>query len=648
MDPSSFKERSYKMAGIFINLEVDDKGTAKIVQFTDETKKAFDEMKKGPQQAIGPLKEMHDSWIAITAKIGLATAAAYAAKKMFYDTAKEIASATNAIERQAAVLGISTDEFQKWQYAAKMSDVNAQEFAIGIKLLSRNMEDASSGSGDAAKYFSAMGISVKTSEGNLRPLNDLMGEISDKFASWEDGPRKIAFALQLFGRSGETLIPLLNKGKTGFNEFAAEAQRLGIILSPDLVRKGSEAEDSFKRLGAQIEATKLSFAPAAKVAADFFGDIREMVDETKKYIKDSNLGLDFAAAAGFGPGLYFKSTEDLLKYSQLQADLLKPKPKPPQVPGKENEETAKYLEELIKNEYATWREALLEAEEQRKNREADFVNNIKGSFFNFQQALSTGWVYPTGEGEIKLEKYIELVDDARISLGKIKIIGDEFRWDKENYFPVPGEVKGLGEKMWKEAEETRKAWEETAYSITSIWSQDLSAMLDGTENFTQGVKKILLDMSKYAIDQFAKMAAQWLIFDSLTKSGSGWGTKGQTGYGGFVQFFGSLIGSLGKQEGGIFTRPTPAIIGEAGPEAVVPLKHGAIPIETKGGGNMTVYVINNSSRTETTTRESGDGRGNRRVDVVISDIVSKESRRYGSPMNQSIQSMGGRNQLIRR
>jgi hypothetical protein len=70
--------------------------------------------------------------------------------------------------------------------------------------------------------------------------------------------------------------------------------------------------------------------------------------------------------------------------------------------------------------------------------------------------------------------------------------------------------------------------------------------------------------------------------------------------------------------------------------------------EGSGAGNVTVNVINNSSRTETRTRESDDGRGNRRVDVIISDIISRETRRYGSPMNQSIQSMGGRNQLIRR
>ncbi len=105
------------------------------------------------------------------------------------------------------------------------------------------------------------------------------------------------------------------------------------------------------------------------------------------------------------------------------------------------------------------------------------------------------------------------------------------------------------------------------------------------------------------------MATKWLVFDSLTKSGSGWGTKGQTGYGGIVSFLGSIIGGLKEggvtgpllahypvysyAYGGIAKIPQIGIFGEGGGsgEAFVPLKNGKIPVETKGSGDTYTYYI---------------------------------------------------------
>jgi len=39
------------MAGIVLSIEVDDRGTVKVKQFTDEAKKAFKEMQEGPKAA---------------------------------------------------------------------------------------------------------------------------------------------------------------------------------------------------------------------------------------------------------------------------------------------------------------------------------------------------------------------------------------------------------------------------------------------------------------------------------------------------------------------------------------------------------------------------------------------------------------------
>lgn len=79
------------------------------------------------------------------------------------------------------------------------------------------------------------------------------------------------------------------------------------------------------------------------------------------------------------------------------------------------------------------------------------------------------------------------------------------------------------------------------------------------------------------------------------------------------------------------------MMGEAGPEAIVPLKRdaqGNLGVRT-GGGGQTSVVVNNYSNAQATTKESVDSRGNRKIDIIIGDIVAGEIGRPGSSIQQS-------------
>jgi phage-related minor tail protein len=77
------------------------------------------------------------------------------------------------------------------------------------------------------------------------------------------------------------------------------------------------------------------------------------------------------------------------------------------------------------------------------------------------------------------------------------------------------------------------------------------------------------------------------------------------------------------------------MMGEAGPEAIMPLKRdsqGNLGVRSGGGGAVAV-VVNNYSASEATTKETTDSNGNRRIEVIIGDIVAKEVGRANSPIN---------------
>ena len=94
------------------------------------------------------------------------------------------------------------------------------------------------------------------------------------------------------------------------------------------------------------------------------------------------------------------------------------------------------------------------------------------------------------------------------------------------------------------------------------------------------------------------------------------------------------------------------LMGEAGPEAIMPLRRGAdgsLGVAAAGGGsNVSVQVINNSNA-QATTNETTDSKGNRKVEVIIGDMNASEISRSGSASQKSIKSTFGlQSQLIRR
>lgn len=95
------------------------------------------------------------------------------------------------------------------------------------------------------------------------------------------------------------------------------------------------------------------------------------------------------------------------------------------------------------------------------------------------------------------------------------------------------------------------------------------------------------------------------------------------------------------------------LMGEAGPEAIMPLKrdsNGNLGVRAGGGtsGNVDV-VVNNYGSEKAETRETVDSRGNRKIEVVIGDMTAGEISRNGSASQRAIRgTFGLQPQLIRR
>ncbi|MFA7177473.1 MAG: phage tail tape measure protein, partial [Smithellaceae bacterium] len=165
------------------------------------------------------------------------------------------ANAGDEIAKLSQRTGVSTELLSGYSLAAKLADVSLEGLGGGLKLLSRNMNEASQGTGTAKDAFKELGIEVVNADGTLRDSNEVLLDVADRFSGTENGAKKTALAMDIFGRSGADLIPMLNLGRKGLEENYEQARRLGLVYSKESAQGCEAFNDSITTLKAGLQGT---------------------------------------------------------------------------------------------------------------------------------------------------------------------------------------------------------------------------------------------------------------------------------------------------------------------------------------------------------------------------------------------------------
>jgi hypothetical protein len=228
-----------------------------VVSLTAETAQFRSSMEKAAYQAQKNFNSIQRNAQTLAGALGV-----YFSADMFTSWVKGAIDAADALFDLSERTGIATDSLSKLQYAAKLSDVSAEEFGTNLIKLNRSIAEAARGTGEAEKAFQAMGIAVKDASGNIRSTEQILGEIADKFAQYADGANKTALATALFGRSGAAMITFLNNGREGLAAMGRELERLGGVVMPDAARRANEFNDNLERIRASTSAVGLEIGNA--------------------------------------------------------------------------------------------------------------------------------------------------------------------------------------------------------------------------------------------------------------------------------------------------------------------------------------------------------------------------------------------------
>ena len=166
------------------------------------------------------------------AVLGAFVAVAKGVSSMVDGIAKSI-DAMDEMGKAAQKVGVAVETLSSLKFAAEQSGVGFEALQTGLKKLNQNLSDFDTGTSEAAESLRKMGIAVgDTTEQSL-------AKIADQFAKMPDGVQKTALAMNIFGKAGADLVPLLNAGSQGIEELQKRAKELGIVFD-DISAKQAE------------------------------------------------------------------------------------------------------------------------------------------------------------------------------------------------------------------------------------------------------------------------------------------------------------------------------------------------------------------------------------------------------------------------
>lgn len=223
-------------------------------------------------------------------KAGLA-AAATAATAALGAISIGIRNTINSADRLgdvADMLGVNVEALQELRYAADRSGMSMQNFDIALRRFIRRASEAARGTGAAKDAFKELGISLRDSNGRLKPSQQLLGEVADAMRKVQDPAAKLRLAFKMFDTDGAAMVNVLAGGSEGLRQFADEARKLGIVLDESTVRKAQQVKDNFDLVGYAMQGLvtgiTAALAPALVAASEAMVKLSQAFVDALQYL----------------------------------------------------------------------------------------------------------------------------------------------------------------------------------------------------------------------------------------------------------------------------------------------------------------------------------------------------------------------------
>jgi hypothetical protein len=236
----------------------------------DRTKAAFDGVMgrlNGVQSAVGKLGRVLTSMPAMIA--GVAGAAGFG---MLIRSSMRTADEVGKLSDQ---LRANTEQLIGLQHAAEQSSRGGADLLNrSLEMMNTRLAQAARGTGPAADEIARLGLNTRELA-NMRS-DEAFRLIADRVKDLGDEADRTNAVINIFGRSNQEIIALLDQGADGLDRYQAEAERLGKTLSRVDAAQIEAANDAFGRLRSVINGVAqriaVALAPFMQAISDYLVD----------------------------------------------------------------------------------------------------------------------------------------------------------------------------------------------------------------------------------------------------------------------------------------------------------------------------------------------------------------------------------------
>lgn len=527
--------------------------------------------------------------------------------------------------KAAQGLGVGVDELSKLRHAADLSGVSFSNLQTGVRNLNAAMANLTDANSPAVRALNRLGIETRSTDGRLRSTSAVLEDVADRFAKMEDGAQKSALASALFGnRIGASLIPMLNQGRDGLQAMGEQAEKLGLVIDQKTATASERFNDNLTLLGKSMDGVFNKVL--AQVAPAFETLSFRLMDAVHSggALDTVTKGITFAMnALARGVSIVFDNLShltDLFKiwvaaktvsFTIALAGAFVQLAKTVRVAGL----TMAAFTSITRLKITTIALA------------AAALAKLTGQYENL-----VGWLQQTGAALMNalpegLRSGIDNLTAGFRGLGK-EIEGMEGMVTRHmaDYLNAADEAAdsfgNVGSRARTAAEQVSTSWDGVAETMSGIEDRviDLrSAMqtlasglanaftsaLDGSRKFSDSLRGILQQLANMALNR----AFQALLGGIFGGGGGG--------------FLSSIFGGF-RKDGGPVSANRAYVVGERGPELIVPRSSGTvIPNHALGGGGRSIVEIRMNRDVEGRILQQAAGQSVRIVSAASGTIAEQ-------------------------
>lgn len=243
-------------------LDVDDKGSPKLIKFGDNAKTAGKKAEKSFDGASKSVKEFGEQIPGVSGAMQtlasgpavVAGAAVAALGVGFASMIKKQIDFADGMNDLSLRLGISTERLSVLSLYAEQSGTDIESLAEAMGNLGVKISE-----GD--KNLKRWGITAGTSD-------EALFQLADRIAATEDPMLRLKIATDAFGKSGQKMLPLLVQGGDALRQMADSAP----VVSAEMAAMADRVNDRFAELNGRIQGIALGIADKIMPQIDLWLD----------------------------------------------------------------------------------------------------------------------------------------------------------------------------------------------------------------------------------------------------------------------------------------------------------------------------------------------------------------------------------------